>query len=207
MSLKKIRIIRLVCLALAFVFFGVRLLFEIPRMGHVAWWVIPVTILGAIALVFGLAALILWRKRTRARQAKALLQSQRPTATIVETFWGNLSMQPFLLPGPLTKKVRGRAVKIMVIADDNGIELTNTARIPDSFGLIPWNLVRTMQMVPNPVRSAAAPLLLIEVFAHFTAYREQIVLAPSPKSEQIVATELCAWFTSRQVQSGHFPSV
>lgn len=125
---------------------------------------------------------------SRARKVAEALRVARPDAVIVGTYWGAGYTDFFLRPGPLMRHARGRGGRILLIADERGIELVRP-RGEFSFGLIPWNLVKEVRLDELTSPLASRPKLVFEIHGSATPFQDHFELLPTGKDEQARAAQ------------------
>lgn len=124
----------------------------------------------------------------RARHAAEGVRSARPGAVVVKTSWAELHTEFFLKRVPLSRKARGRAGYLLLVADQSGIELIRPRGL-FSFGLIPWALVKDIRLDVLVAPLASRPKLVIEIQGDTTPYRDIFELLPEGKEERARAAE------------------
>lgn len=90
--------------------------------------------------------------------------------------------------GPAGGHARGRGGRILVVADDGGIELIRP-RGAFSFGLIPWSLVHEVRLEELSGPLASRPKLVFEIHGNATPFQDRFELLPEGKDERSHAAQ------------------
>jgi len=140
-SKSRASVLRIVLLSVMGVLFTARFFTGAHSRGADTLW----DMLLALAVVGVLVFFLLTVPASKARKMARALRVTRPEAVIVATYWGSRFTDFFLRPGPLVRQAGGRGGRILLIADERGIELVRP-RGRFSFGQIPWNLVNGIRL-------------------------------------------------------------
>jgi hypothetical protein len=152
--------------------------------GAEAFW----DMLIAVAIVGVLMYFLVAVPASRSKKAAEMLRSARPDVVVVGTYWGVGYTDFFLKPGPLMKHARGRGGRLLVVADDRGIELIRP-RGPFSFGLIPWSLVDEVRLEELSGQLASRPMLVFEIHGGATPFQDHFEFLPEGKDERSHAAQ------------------
>lgn len=183
-SKSKAPVLRIVLMAAMAVLFTTRFLIG-SRSGSadVLWDLLLGLAIFGVLMFFLLAV-----PASTARKMAEALRVARPDAVIVGTYWGAGYTDFFLRPGPLMRHARGRGGRILIIADERGIELVRP-RGEFSFGLIPWNLVKEIRLDELTSPLASRPRLVFKIHGSVTPFQNRFELLPTGKDEQSRAAQ------------------